>query len=335
MPKPRKASPSAHASSATSGHSERTDVTPDNKPGKLARVITWIVEEFSTIAVLVSAAVVAIGNRIGKLNEFSGPALFAIFIALSIRVLQIKYQLSNISAAVDKKSDEVRADFSALKGLFESDRMHEAEMCDREGFYSHMLSALRAAGRSVDLTQLDAYPPKHYGTPEMVEYFQLQTKMVRDFPGIKFRRIVAIPTLEKLEWTIDILDKVKDCPNFQINLIDISRSADLPPPLSLQIFDHKEMCLVDPTLGFMLPEDQRHMLWVRGSGVCGVFSVYYDSLWNLAQRVKEGSIIYWPVLHEVHRELATRHPEKRALADKIATRISRFRGRAETGESDT
>lgn len=297
------------------------------------RIIRWFIEEFSTIAVLVAGAVIVVANQFGKLSSLSGPALVAILVALSFLVVQIRYKLSSVEEdvedvekSVERKSDEVRQDFGSLRGLLESDRLHEAEMCDRTGFYRHMLGALRSAGKSVDLTQLDSHAPKHYGTPEMVEYFNLQTRMVREYPGMKFRRIVAIPTLEKLEWVLDVLDDVKDCPNFQINVINLATDGSLPPPLSLQIFDRREMCLVDPTLGYMLPEDQRHMLWVKGGAVSDVFSIYYDSLWGLAQRVKEGSITYWPLLTNIHKEIAARHPEKGPLAEKIRARIVAMSG---------
>jgi hypothetical protein len=299
----------------------------DKEPTAIGRVLRWIIEEFSTIIVLVSASTIAIANRLGKWNDLAGPALFAIFIALSVRVLQMKYQISGVSKTVDQRADNILSDFGSLRRSVESDRLHEAEMCDRPAFYGHMLSALRDVEKSVDLTNLDSYPPGHYGTPAMVEYFQLQTRTVRERPDMRFRRIVSIPTLEKLEWTLDILDQVAECPNFQINVIDMSATSALPPPLSLQIFDRKEMCLVDPTLGFMLPEDQRHMLWVKGVAVSNVFSIYYDSLWSLARRVKEGSIIYGPVLLEIQRDLSAKFPEKRALSRKLAPRINQLSGR--------
>ncbi|MFE7129995.1 hypothetical protein ACFVIM_03975 [Streptomyces sp. NPDC057638] len=230
--------------------------------------------------------------------------------------------------AATGSAEKVREELSLLRRGLDVARFHEGEVCDRTGFYRHMLSALRDVGRSVDLTQLDSYPPRHYGTPEMVEYFELQKRRVQDSPQIKFRRIVAVPTPEKLEWLLDVIEGAQGCPNFQINVIDMSRAGFLPPPLSLQIFDRKELCLVDPTLGYMLPEDQRQMLWLRGSAAGEVFSVYYESLWTLGQRLKEGEIVYWDLLAGLHAELAARFPEKKDLLRRVGVRIEELSGGA-------
>jgi len=291
------------------------------------RTLRFFAEEFDGLVMLLGVGLVGFANLFGKLNSLRDAALVIVFVALSVRVFRIKYQLSDAFARLLGRSESIRKEVLSVQTIFASSKLHEAEMCDRPGFYRHMLAALRSATKTVDLTQLDAQAPMHYGTPEMVEYFELQTRMVRECPAINFRRIVAIPTHEKLEWVLDVLDRVKDCPNFQINVIDISQSGSLPPPLSLQIFDRKEMCLVDPTLGFMLPEDQQHMLWVRGYGVCQVFSVYYDSIWNLGQRLKSGTIIFWPVLENIAKDLNARFPEKRAQSRALVSRMRMLSGK--------
>ncbi|WP_040698724.1 hypothetical protein [Nocardia vinacea] len=304
---------------------------------RLTSALRFLVDEVDGVVIFVAAAVVAVATLLEHLKEVQAPALVAISIAVGVRVFRVKYQMNDISSSVSNQSNLTRNqlhDESAatqtrlgtLEAALLSGRLHEAEMCDRSGFYRHMLAALREAHKSVDLTQLDSQPPKHYGTPEMVEYFDAQTQLVRSNSSIKFRRIIAIPTLEKLEWVVSILDQVKDCANFQINMIDLSKTGTLPPPLSLQIFDRREMCLVDPTLGFMLPEDQRHMLWVKGSSVAEVFAIYYDSLWQLGTRVKEGSIIYWDDLETLARELSARFPDKRSYAKSILSEINRLSG---------
>jgi hypothetical protein len=315
--------------------SERRDVYgrhADEGQNKPQRLIRFLVEELDAAVMLIGAGALAVVRLFGQFESLKEPAIVALFVALGFRVFRMKYQLYEVHRDLTTRADAVRDDVDSLQSMLESDRLHEGEMCDRTSFYRHMLDALRDASNSVDLTQLDSYPPSHYGTPEMVEYFDLQTRMVRERPSIKFRRIVAIPTLEKLEWLLGILDQVKDCPNFQINVIDISKSGgSLPPPLSLQIFDRREMCLVDPTLGFMLPEDQRHMLWVRGQSVSEVFAIYYDSLWGLGQRIKEGSIIYWDVLDAILKDLTARYPEKKPLSKSISAKVRVLSGRGTRG----
>jgi hypothetical protein len=300
---------------------------PDSTPlSRWEHTTRFLVDEIDGIVMLASASIIVLGKFFGQVQGLEESAVAALAVAAAFRILRLKYQLVDVLRTLMKRADGTDEHVESLYELLQSDRLHEVETCDRPQFYRHMLAALRHSSRCVDLTQLDEQPPRHYGTREMVEYFELQTQMVRECPHIVFRRIVSIPTFEKLQWLLDILEQISDCANFQINLIDISRSAGLPPPLSLQIFDREQLCLVDPTVGYMLPSEQRDMLWIRGKAACEVFSVYYDNAWALSRRIKEGSIIYWNVLEEVANELSMKFPEKRTLSIAILGRLAVLSG---------
>ncbi|WP_232236186.1 hypothetical protein [Nocardia sp. BMG51109] len=306
----------------------RSELTPTTSRGRLTDLLRSAVAEIDGLVIFVSAAGIAMAALLKKEAAFQIPALVAISVAVGIRVFRIKYQANDIADAVVAESRLTHQRLDAVETALRSNNLHEAEICDRTGFYRHMLSALRATSRSADLTQLDSQPPQHYGTPEMVEYFDTQTALARANTGIKFRRIVAIPTLEKLEWVVSFLDQVRYCTNFQVGVVDLVETEKLPPPLSLQIFDRQEICLVDPTFGYMLPEDQRHMLWMKGNAAAEVFSTYYDTLWYSSSRLKEGNIIHWDELEKRAQELTTRFPEKKSYGKNIQAKIKRLSGKA-------
>ena len=285
----------------------------------------------------------AIALGAGGISDSTGwltaPAVAAIVLALGFRVFRVKYELQDVErkavAAAESQGQLVVGDIqkvsvqvSELVNTVVSDMYHEAEQCTRDGFYDHMLNAVERAQVSVDLTQLDERPPKDIGTARMVAYFKRQAEIVAERPHVIFRRIVSVPTLEKLAWVLDVLEKVGTSPNFQIAVVDTSSAGPtLPPPLSLQIFDDREICLVDPTIGYMLPERQKNMLWVNGGATAAIFSLYYEEFWKLTTRLKEGSTIYWTVLDDLLETLAARRPDQHALAEELRARIARMSGR--------
>ena len=324
-------------------------------------LLGYLVDEIDGVVIFVAAAVVAVATLVGKLESLQTVALVAMVVAIGVRVFRVRGQVESVTRSVtalgqlvteqvNESLDQANEMGNVLQGriadlkatgateasLFQvqsdihqlsrgiTGHLHMAEMCDRTGFYRHMLDALRAANKTVDLTQLDEFPPSHYGTREMSEYFKQQSDLVISRPDILFRRIVAVPTLEKLVWLLDVLETVKDCPNFSVGLLTNFRVSNLPPPLSLQIFDRRELCLVDPSVGYMRPEDQRHMLWVKGSAIPEVFAIYYDSLWTEAERVKESTQIFREPLNGILAAALEKSPEKAAKGRDLSERISRL-----------
>lgn len=296
---------------------------------KVQRLQLFIVEEFHGLLIAVGAFVFGLTRLVPWLEDLTVPAVAAMLVGVAFRIFRVRYELAAVEENLGHGISEVDDRLVALHDAVLSKNLHQAERCDRPQFYKHMLRALEGATRTVDLTQLDERAPKHYGTPEMEAYFQRQAQVVKERPSVIFRRIVAVPTLDKLDWLLDVLERASGYSNFQLNVIDIAEAVKLPLPLSLQIFDRRELCLVDPTLGYMRPEEQRNMLWVDGREVAEVFAVYYQSLWQLSDRVKEGSVIYWPVLRTLLTELRIQDPNESELADSIEARLDVLSGTAQ------
>lgn len=303
----------------------------------LQRFLSFAVNEFDGIAIVIGMVSLAIAGVYGSLPIAIGAS--SLFCGgIGIRVYRVRYDLTELSnsikselaATVSEIKAEtalVRNDVTSLREEVATELTHQAEVCDRQGFYRHMIKALRNARRTVDLTQLDQYAPRHFGTPEMEEYFQLQAKVVREQPNMVFRRVVAIPTLEKLEWVLETVEKAADCLNFQINIVTLQHTNTVPAPISLQIFDRQELCIVDPALGEMKPTPQPKMLWLSGKAATEVFSTYYDRLWDLSTPLKSGSLIYWQVLEDKLTELEATNPSQQNLISALRSRINALQGK--------
>lgn len=324
---------------AVGGRDDRAHTTPaEKRKSRTRRTLDFLVEEFD-LALMVLGGVAIGAGSLADATWVTGPGVATVVVAVGLRVFRTRYQLLDLEnvylqvsrgaqAEMSGQIDAIGAQIASLAATVVSDLYHEAERCTRDRFYEHMLTAVERAQVSVDLTQLDERPPKDIGTAGMVAYFERQAEIVRERPSVIFRRIVAVPTLEKLEWLLEVLTKVGESPNFQIAIVDTAdASPSLPPPLSLQIFDEREMCLVDPTIGYMRPERQTNMLWVHGRATAAVFSVYYDDFWKLSTRLKEGSIIYWSVLDHLLDSLRSRRPDQAELADRLRRQLGVLSGR--------
>lgn len=301
-----------------------------DKKKKSNWIIDFIQTEFEMIIIIPALAFILFQRVQGIAHGFDSNAFFALLIGLAARIVRFKYQsdshykqmnnsLKSIEIELEKNREQISNSMS-------SSLLHQAERCDRPQFYRRMLSALSEAKFTVDLTQFDSHPPKHFATEEMQAYFVAQELKVKNDLNVEFRRIVAIPTLEKLEWVLDFLDNIGECPNFQVSSIDLAVNSDLPPPLSLQIFDKKQICLVDPTRGHMSHNEHNNMLWCNGEAVARVFNIYYSELYSKATILKMGPFIYWEEILTIAERLKKQHTTKEALANSLIARIKKSGG---------
>jgi hypothetical protein len=303
------------------------------------RTQMFVLDELPAVGIVVGAVAATASRIVPALGNVTVPAIVSVVVGVALRTLRIRYDLAgavrHLDASLQQTREVMKNDVAQVSGSIGDLRnavtspfLHEAERCARPGFYQHMLSALEGATKTVDLTQLDVYPPTHYGTPSMVTYFNRQKQIVGERPSVQFRRIVAVPSLAKLEWLIDVLEGTANYANFQINVIELPEAGGLPAPLSLQIFDRRELCLVDPTLGSMRAGEQENMLWVAGEDVAQVFGNYYNDLWLRGRSVKEGGLIDIDVLNSLLEGLRAREPRAGELAERLAGRIDTLRAGA-------
>lgn len=286
-----------------------------------------ILEEWDALVLLILSVGGILADTFLDLPEgLISTLVLLIVIAISVRQIRTSIKSEKM---IEKGQEEIKQEFQQLLendkssrlGLSDQNRViinnldrvretllsqksHEAAICDQRNFYVHLTDALSRVQFTVDLTQLDAAPPSAYGLPEKIDYFNLSTRTVIEKPHVRFRRIVAIPNFEKLAWVRQVLEQVKNNANFNLHYVDIATEKFFMPPLSIQIIDRKELCMVDPTRGFLPIAGGDKSLWIRSDSICEIFSEYYEKFWIATVPVKEGGIIYWDVLDKIEQTLS-------------------------------
>ena len=211
--------------------------------------------------------------------------LVLVFNLLAVRFIKFEHDIrSNINA--------VRTDIA---------NMHIVDTVDERKFFQHMMAATISAERSIDVTRLDQTNPGELHLQEIRDYHKTAIETVRK-RRIQFRRIVRIGTPSALEWVIETLEQLGDCPNFAIACL---RESDTTT-FSIHIFDRKELLFHMLSSGGVRPGFSRHYLHVRGNILAEAVSDYYDRVWKDAIPIKEGNIVNWSNLIRIAERLLAR-----------------------------
>lgn len=189
------------------------------------------------------------------------------------------------------KSRQIHDDLSILKE--ELAKLTKAEVLDVRAFYARMAQATRRTTRTVDLMQLQEVQPSLSGVPEANYYFSLIAELSQN-RNTRVRRIVSIETPSKFLWVLKTIDKSrsKGYKNFNLRYIDISvlkenEDRRIPFPLNIQIFDRREILIVNPKLGYSTVASESENIWIEDSEIARVFSTYYDRYWNMCTSLIE------------------------------------------------
>lgn len=182
-------------------------------------------------------------------------------------------------------------------------------------FYDKLRQSRLDARESVFLTQLDPWPPSGYEqSGERQEYFKSDLEYAKNHPRVDIRRIVSIPSKEKLAWIKDWVEQMKDIPNFHlayINLENIEKSSPFPKMLSLQIIDKEEVFLLNPQYSYM-PRTYAKCIYMKNKEVGEVFTEYYLEIWkklamcedlNIGGMLKSGIVIMDENIAAIERSL--------------------------------
>lgn len=205
---------------------------------------------------------------------------FTSFDDISKKLAESDTQIKNI----DGKIEDVEK--IAIVMRKELDRINQTQteiIISSNRFYTLLPELRNKAKLRVQLTQLDPEPPSVYGDSVRKKYFDETAEFARENPGVKVQRIMSIPTISKLEWTKELIKSSENLNNLHLAYIridDIENSTPIPPILSIQIIDEKEMLLLDLRYSYM-PMAFKPCLYLRDSeAVKQIFSQYYDSLWE-------------------------------------------------------
>jgi len=227
-----------------------------------------------------------------------------------------------LSADNDKTQQILIAKMGEIEKRAGEGSIHIVERCDKELFYINLQSSVARAQKTVDLTNLDLHEPNHYGIQVMSGHFGSVSEVIRKRPSVQFRRICTAVEADKVLWLIRTVRETQDLGNFNVRVIDLSKSPI--KMISLQIIDDSETLIVDPATGAMEIGKQVHLLWVRGKHVAESLSLYYESNWRNAKTVKEGCKIDKRLLESMVRRCSEHLGNDAELVKKMHQELSQI-----------
>jgi hypothetical protein len=167
------------------------------------------------------------------------------------------------------------------------------ELDSQPEFYSILDEKVLAAKYKVWLMHLDPHAPdskKYYNDPARENYFAHCAAKAIAQNGVKnpveFRRIINIPTLDKLEWAEKLINETKDIQNLHlayIHLDDIENSFPISVT-SCQIMDNKAVFLLNPELNVVPPGKFKKCIIIENEKVVSIYEKYYERIWELLEK---------------------------------------------------
>jgi hypothetical protein len=176
------------------------------------------------------------------------------------------------------------------------------ELDSQPVFYRELKKQMLLAEKKVWLMHLDPYAPdsvKNYNDKSREEYFKVCKDRALDQNGVsnpvEFRRIINIPTMEKLDWTEKLIESTKDLQNFQLAYIYVDDIENTFPVsiTSCQIMDNNAVFLLNPELNIVPGGAFKKCILIENQNVVSIYDTYYTHIWEELQKTdsKLGCII--------------------------------------------
>lgn len=159
----------------------------------------------------------------------------------------------------------------------------------QEDWYEKLIPSIRSASRSIDITHHEPRTPMISGIKTKRELFNLLIEKIKR-SDVSVRWIMAVNSKEKMDWTIKLIDQLKDCDNFSLrcSLVNIDYDA---PPQSVQVIDDRIAFVIDMSRGHHTVIEPVEDLVTTDLAVVQQLKKYYNRYWEKCRILKEGSRI--------------------------------------------
>lgn len=305
------------------------------------KLLRRILEMFSTIALGLEGLVLLVLNFAAPdkfadvFTSMSGAMLVEIvifFISLSLGNSKFQEDLpqdinksfDNLNKDIISRVDEINKDIKTFNNA------SIEVLTTQNDFYDKLKKSRSSALHTVDLTQLDPWAPKEYEDVDSsdlsdevkaqhssrVNYFTSDIEFAQSHPNVQIRRIISIPSDNKLEWVKDFIEATKSISNLflaYVSIPDIEKDTPFPKMLSLQIIDSNEVFMLNPKYSYM-PRQYEHCFYIKNADVGKIYTDYYNSIWeklknsddvNIGMILKNGTDIkgYEDKLNQIRNKL--------------------------------
>jgi hypothetical protein len=219
---------------------------------------------------------------------------FNSFIVISLTLYIISVCLEEMKHIEDSKTNQTQlkekiedVEKNLLKELVKVNQTQAEVIISSNKFYEKLNRIRNRAKKSVLLVNLDPMPPDVYGEDVRKEYFDSTIDFAATHPHITVKRIMSLPTNDKIKWAEELVENSKNLNNLHLayfRIDDIRNYSPIPPLLSLQIIDEEEMLLLNPNYSYM-PMAFKNCMYLKDSKVVKeIFFEYYNKIWELIER---------------------------------------------------
>jgi hypothetical protein len=243
-------------------------------------IIGWLGERLDFVIAILVAIATLVAVQLGFIKSDSIPIatlafLIGLAIYLAIDSFQNRRQLDSIRRSITVTESKV-ASMSAVKVIRGSEQFYRS------------ITSLISEGARFESTSLSSIAPTELtgsAGQEVKKYQRALYAMLKRSSGFRYRRIVAIPTVRKLQWLISTIVDSNKAPNYHI----ASLGTALPFPV----------------MNMLIVNDEHLFLWAGGHQLSTetlyvhiedfetvkVARSYYEELWKSSPKIKEGSVV--------------------------------------------
>jgi len=213
------------------------------------------------------------GEQIKEIKDELGSQVTAVQSHLGNQVKTVRNELGI-------QVNEVKVE---IKDLKTESAAKIRELGHQNDFYRQLNEKVKEAQEKVWLMHLDPHAPTSdfYNDPTRKEYFENCLEKAKS-QQVVIKRIINIPTMDKLEWTENLIKETSGLQNIHlayINIDDIEHSFP-QSVISCQIIDNDSMFLLNPMRNVVPEGDFPKCILIENKNVVSIYTEYYDALWK-------------------------------------------------------
>ncbi len=235
-----------------------------------------IIDIFALIIIIVGQTINIVLECIGLEQKWDRILSSSVIIVFAAFCISMYYEMNSYKKNLSKKLEEI---------LFGSNIANTKPGKGSDSFYGYSLGYMNSSNSSLWLTSVNDSNPNIMGSKQRNKYFATVIPYAKENKNVEVKRIIKIPTLDKLEWVKEQLNEAENLDNVSFAYIE-----DDVKLLNLQIYDEKRMMLWDPSQNKVSAQHNK-FINCENSDIVEMFSQYYENIWKELKKNNKGFII--------------------------------------------
>ena len=267
---------------------------------------------------LVLAVVVGAAHALGFLEPVMtwlkdyGPVLAAVlFSMIAIILNHVSARLDGLQSNLDRvDSVNLSRRLQQLQDKLEAINLPEIRQFNSpHDIYQYWTQRLEKAKRSVDDLTWGHYPPHYTATDK--EALKTYVAYIPEVCGrnIRYREVMTFPNIERVTRARDMLDhKIH---NYHLRYYDLGNHKSMPPLMQFSVIDSEEVFIFfyrEP--GSESGSDELRLA-IRHPVIVKLFADYFDSIWRVATKLKQGDDVDKNLLDKIQAAVEKYSPPQK------------------------